>query len=68
MVLGRQDVINELVKIVPHMLQVCSFRLESDDPDRGESYFYNHPQYANANANEKEVIESYGSTYFILNL
>lgn len=35
MILGRKDVIKELTTIVPHMLQVCSYRLESDDPNRG---------------------------------
>jgi hypothetical protein len=50
------------------MLQVCSYKVESDDANRGESYFYNHPQYLNASNAEKEVVESYGSTYFILNL
>lgn len=48
MILGRQDVINQLTKLVPHMLKVCSYRMDSDDPNRGETYFYEHPQYANA--------------------
>lgn len=65
MILGRQDVINELTRLVPHMLKICSYKLESDDPNRGESFFYSHPQYNSTNV---ETIESYGSTYFILNL
>lgn len=54
MILGRQDVINELTKLVPHMLKVCSYRLESDDLNRGETYFYDHPQYVNASPAEKQ--------------
>lgn len=56
MILGRQDVINQLGKIVPHMLKVCSFKMESDDPNRGEAFFHDHPQYSNASPTEKQDI------------
>jgi hypothetical protein len=27
MILGRQDIIHELTKLVPHILKVCSYRI-----------------------------------------
>lgn len=68
MILGRQDVINQLTKLVPHMLKVCSYHLDLNDPNRGESYFFEHPEYSNGSPTERQDIERLGSTYFTLNL
>lgn len=35
MVLGKQEVVNKLKRIVPHLIKICCHRLESDDPNRG---------------------------------
>ena len=49
MILGRQDVVTALIKIVPHMLKICSFRLEDDNFDKGETFFNDHPAYKKGN-------------------
>lgn len=45
MILGREDVVESVKKLVPHLLKICSHDLESDDPNRGETIFHEHPSY-----------------------
>ena len=68
MILGKDDVKSALTKIVPHMLKICSYRLESESPSRGETFFNEHSSYKKANEEETREIERCASTYFILTL
>lgn len=43
MVLGQEDILKKVEKLVPQLTKICSHELGSADPDRGESYFHNHP-------------------------
>lgn len=56
MILGRNDVINELVCIVPHMIKICLHRKEENHPERGETLFNSHPNYMAADEEGKRKI------------
>ena len=50
------------------MLKICSYQLEDDSPDRGETFFNYHSAYIGGGEEERREIERYASTYFILTL
>ncbi len=43
MVLGQEDVVKRVEKLIPQLTKICSHELTSSDPDRGETYFHDHP-------------------------
>ena len=43
MVLGQEDIVRKVEKLIPQFTKVCSHDLNSADPDRGETYFHDHP-------------------------
>ena len=43
MLLGNPHVIASMEKLVPSLLKICSYRLDSQDADRGTTYFQSHP-------------------------
>ena len=43
MVLGQEDILKRVEKLIPQLTKICSHELGSTDPDRGETYFHSHP-------------------------
>jgi|JI6StandDraft_1071083.scaffolds.fasta_scaffold07287_3 hypothetical protein len=43
MLLGNPHVITSLEKLVPSLLKICSYKLDSKDANRGTTYFQAHP-------------------------
>ena len=76
MVLGQEDVVKRVEKLIPQLTKICSHDLPSSDPDRGETYFHDHPctlalmiAYLKlTDEDEKKQIDTLGSTFLILSL
>jgi hypothetical protein len=73
MLLGEPQVIASVEKLVPAIHKICSYRLDSTDPNRGSTYFQNHPSTVNfiegflkANPKEKENLKLLGSSLLII--
>jgi len=43
MILGQEDIVKRVEKLIPILVKICSYELNSSDPDRGETFFHDHP-------------------------